>query len=1660
MFVLRWVSDRSGSKPASILPSVVALTALLVMAPSPSWAQTLGGDEPPQPEEPPPEKPPVRLAGETEPYQEYSQRLRSAQEVSPLSSDVFGEQVNLHDGQTRFANVDIDVPGTGPAVQLRRRLAITRMDSFERIYGGFGNWDIEVPHITATVSGSTTWTSRCSTPFLPSPSPGFWLQDIWSGLTVNIPGGVSSELYYLPGSTSTEYPTGDGYTYRWTTNDYSVIRCEGASTDEAFVLTTPEGTKYTFNVFTQRDLSTLRATSPSPPGFVQQTRRRVFMLASRVEDRYGNRVEYSYNENGHPYLIRGYLSGETGVDREIVITYTGMGVTEQVQTATAHGRSWGYAYSGTLLQYVTPPYDADLPTPKPRWSYAYDGSRLIVPAVWDGTNVNCTNPPEDSGNYTVTIDHPGGARGVFVFEYHRLARSGVPLSSACETYWVSSIPNYKLLIPNFADNFALQSKTITGTGLSSLVWTYNYEFSGGGPQPLCGGSGGPSCASQTSERQVRVTEPDASRKTYRFGIKYRENFGRLLGTETRTPVPESVLATTSTVYFNGTPSPFKDRYGTRNGVDDDVHHLIRPVTSQSETRSGMTYTASTLPTQFDRFARPLVVTRASSPSGASRTETTVYRDKTSPTGGASNVWILGRIESVTVGGFSPAAEAYTFHAATLDRSTETRFGKQVRSFSWYANGALEWVRDGASQETKLSNYYHGVPGRITYADATFQQAGINAFGQITSVTNEVGYTTNYIYTADGRLNRIDYPTGDTVAWTSTDVSFVPTTDSTLGVSGSHWRQTVTTGTGRKIVELDALWRPIVTREEDTAAATTRRYVARRFDHAGRETFVSYPSSDWATSVTGTWNEYDGLGRPTKIEEDSELSPMLKTTIVYGAGQKTVTNPGGFSTTTKYQAFDVPSEDAPVQITDDIGTTNITRDALGKPMTLSRSGIYTYPGTTTDISVSRATEYKYDDYQRLCRISEPESRATVIAYDAANNVNWRATGQPYGTSCDNVSSLPQVAELTYDSRNRLKNSLFTDPATPNIHRTYTNDGLLSTVDSDGSSWSYGYNRRRLPTTEMLTLTGLAAGTWSITHNWNVHGHRQSLQYPDGSTVDYDPNGLGQPRNVRNIAAGINYATTATYHPTGAIAGFSYGNGIVHAMTPNARGLPERWNDGSIVRDAYVWDKNGNLTGLTDTRAAVLQTRTRSMAYDARDRLTSMTTAYNSRTFSYTYDPLDNLRTTSANAGGRNLRHAYGAFGQLTRLFDPANPSLDVIAYTYDDRGNAKSRTSATGFIPNTTLIVPDTANRVQSMTTGGSLETFTYDGHGRRTRSTTTSGTLVHFYTQAGQLLLSENPATPTTLIKSRQYHIYLGDRRVAQQEIDGRSYIHTDHIGSLLARTDTAGSLLEGAPIWEAWGAPVSGYSSVGGVRFAGHYTDRATGLSYMQQRYYDPYAGRFLAVDPVAASPSNLNRYWYANGNPYKYIDPDGRYGRGTGWRNEDWNRFNRAQKDAASKLEKAAAKINKALETGEGMEATTQSFERTFGEGSATAANMSAVAATLGDMASALRDDGSAGFTANLSSSSEMSAMLGRDVRGALAAGQVNGKAMYVNRDHPLFGNSRELGRATGHESAHNFGLRDRRHNGFPAYIDGIPKEQDAYRNLPSELRLINPDHLMDFR
>ncbi|MGR4876191.1 RHS repeat-associated core domain-containing protein [Pseudoxanthomonas sp. LARHCG66] len=118
-------------------------------------------------------------------------------------------------------------------------------------------------------------------------------------------------------------------------------------------------------------------------------------------------------------------------------------------------------------------------------------------------------------------------------------------------------------------------------------------------------------------------------------------------------------------------------------------------------------------------------------------------------------------------------------------------------------------------------------------------------------------------------------------------------------------------------------------------------------------------------------------------------------------------------------------------------------------------------------------------------------------------------------------------------------------------------------------------------------------------------------------------------------------------------------------------------------------------------------------------------------------------------------------------------------------------------------------------------------------------------------------------------------------------YIHTDALGTPIAVTDANKVVIETTE-YEPYGAQVAGPVK-DGPGYTGHVQDAATGLTYMQQRYYDPTIGRFLSVDPVTADGSsggNFNRYWYANNNPYKFTDPDGRFPRIGDSCNLDWCR------------------------------------------------------------------------------------------------------------------------------------------------------------------------------
>jgi RHS repeat-associated protein len=144
-------------------------------------------------------------------------------------------------------------------------------------------------------------------------------------------------------------------------------------------------------------------------------------------------------------------------------------------------------------------------------------------------------------------------------------------------------------------------------------------------------------------------------------------------------------------------------------------------------------------------------------------------------------------------------------------------------------------------------------------------------------------------------------------------------------------------------------------------------------------------------------------------------------------------------------------------------------------------------------------------------------------------------------------------------------------------------------------------------------------------------------------------------------------------------------------------------------------------------------------------------------------------------------------------------------------------------------------------------------------------------------------------------------------------YLHTDALGSVVAVTDANRNVIERRE-YEPYGSQLTPAVS-NGPGYTGHVQDAATGLVYMQQRYYDAQIGRFLSGDPVTPDGNtgdHFNRYRYAANNPYKFTDPDGRCEARIGTRICDV--YGKPQTTGTSGHDTASAKVGQQMiESGE---------------------------------------------------------------------------------------------------------------------------------------------------
>ena len=140
-------------------------------------------------------------------------------------------------------------------------------------------------------------------------------------------------------------------------------------------------------------------------------------------------------------------------------------------------------------------------------------------------------------------------------------------------------------------------------------------------------------------------------------------------------------------------------------------------------------------------------------------------------------------------------------------------------------------------------------------------------------------------------------------------------------------------------------------------------------------------------------------------------------------------------------------------------------------------------------------------------------------------------------------------------------------------------------------------------------------------------------------------------------------------------------------------------------------------------------------------------------------------------------------------------------------------------------------------------------------------TLYNVFNAAGQLThIEENPGTPDSEVidyihAPASAGVSGNGQTIARMKYanstDTVTYLHPDHLGSALSGSDANGLVAwreQYTPFGETLNNIMSNEDRDG---FTGHIKDSATGLTYMQARYYDPGIGRFLSVDPVGFSPA-----------------------------------------------------------------------------------------------------------------------------------------------------------------------------------------------------------------
>jgi len=783
-------------------------------------------------------------------------------------------------------------------------------------------------------------------------------------------------------------------------------------------------------------------------------------------------------------------------------------------------------------------------------------------------------------------------------------------------------------------------------------------------------------------------------------------------------------------------------------------------------------------------------------------------------------------------------------------------------------------------------------------------------GQVLSTADQNGRTTTLTYDPLGRLTNVRLP-GDSFDAKTFAYTVSGTSPST--VLTSLYPEAGATPV-RTWQFYDSLGR--ASQSQTTGPTGGTITTGTRYDDRGKAaaTVSAFGSSAAPGTAYGQW--YDPAFTATlpaqTVTAFDDLGRAVTSSLVSGGTTK-------WSATTSYSgttATTTPPSDTGAG-EPDLAATAATSDLHGHTVNRAQGGNATTYGydvagrlVTATSPMGAVTRYGYDWLGRRTSAIEPDAGNSSSDYYPSGHV--RHTRDGAGKELYTAQDLLGRVTTTYAGAST--SGTLTDRTTYDGTPLGGSGPLLGTVTSrtryDGANAfteAFGYDARYRKVRDDRTVPSVAGsplqyvgGTYTATTAYDGLDRPVSVTYPAAGGLPAETVTTGYSDSYPTTLSSplATYVADTQFTAVGQVAsrvlGVDGAVGSVRAtntwdvatgrLTGQAAVTPSTGTSANVRSDTYAYTPGGGVSKVTDQVAGQQECFT----YDPLGRLTAASTSAASAatgngctadgtgpspyTESYAYDADGDL--TSLTSAGATTTFGYGSNAGLGVTGGPhaltsVTKGTTVTAFGYDGSGQLVSRGGGT----TTATFVWNAEHRLTSTTAGGGTSTFTDGADGARWVRSTADETVVSLQDQEVHLAAGATSAAAATGVR----YYGLGSRVAERRTGTGPalSWLLPDRQDSVCLAVD-AGNGAVARDRYLPYGGDRAAPGQVPGDRgWIGGVQDGATGLDYLNARYYDPVTAHFLTTDPLVdqSSAQVANPYAYGSGDPEQFSDPSGQY-------------------------------------------------------------------------------------------------------------------------------------------------------------------------------------------